>query len=383
MNILAGLVKSLFESSLMFWDVLWPLILGFFLSAVIQALVSHKTIAKNLGKDNIRCISLASLLGAASSSCSYAAVALARSIFTKGASFLSSMVFQIASTNLVIELGLVLWILMGWQFALAEWIGGVIMIAILSLFLKSTLSKDMIDMAKKQAKKGFLGRMEGHASMDMSIDKKGSFWSRLFSSKGFTAVSHFFVMDWLSILTDLFLGFIIAGALEVFVPKTFWQAFFFSGNSTMSFIEGPLIGPLVAIFSFVCSVGNVPLAAVLWNGGISFGGVISFIFADLIIIPILNIYRKYYGKKVMLYILGAFYITMAIAGYIIESLFDLLKIVPLDRNLEVFKVGFQFNYTAILNILFLILAIVLIKRFLRTNGMMMVQMMNKPSTHKE
>jgi uncharacterized membrane protein YraQ (UPF0718 family) len=206
----------------------------------------------------------------------------------------------------------------------------------------------------------------------------GSFFSRLFSSRGLTAVSNYFVMDWASVWVDIVLGLLIAGALAAWVPNAFWQAFFFANDPTLAKIEGPLVGPLVAMLSFVCSVGNVPLAAVLWRGGISFGGVVSFIFADLIILPILDIYRKYYSWKVMGYILVTFYLTMAAAGYIVEFLFAALGIIPQDRNVAAITEGIQWNYTTVLNIIFLIVAAILIIRFIRTGGLPMLRMMDMP-----
>jgi uncharacterized membrane protein YraQ (UPF0718 family) len=220
--------------------------------------------------------------------------------------------------------------------------------------------------------------MEGHAAMDMSVSG-GSLLSKIFSGNGFTAISHFFVMDWASVWIDIALGLLIAGALAAWVPNSFWQAFFLTGNPTAAKIEGPLVGPLVSIISFVCSVGNVPLAAVLWRGGISFGGVVSFIFADLIILPILDIYRKYYGWKVMPYILVTFYTTMALAGYAVEFLFQALGLIPQNRSIVNLTSGIQWNYTTVLNIIFLVLAAILITRFLRTGGPAMLRMMNRPA----
>ena len=214
--------------------------------------------------------------------------------------------------------------------------------------------------------------------MDMSVSG-GSFFSRLLSKRGFTAVSHFFAMDWASVSVDIVLGLLIAGALAAWVPDSFWRAFFFSNNPTLARIEGPLVGPLVSLVSFVCSVGNVPLAAVLWRGGISFGGAVSFIFADLIILPILDIYRKYYGWRVMGYILVTFYLTMAAAGYVVEFLFQALGIIPTNRNVVAISRGAQWNYTSVLNIIFLILAAILVIRFIRTGGVSMLRVMNKPA----
>jgi uncharacterized membrane protein YraQ (UPF0718 family) len=218
--------------------------------------------------------------------------------------------------------------------------------------------------------------MEGHAAMDMSLSG-GTFWTRLASSRGFTAVSHYFVMDWLSVWTDIAIGFLLAGAMATFVPSSFWQSLFLAGNQSLSFLVGPLIGPIVAMISFVCSVGNIPLAAVLWQGGISFGGVISFIFADLLVLPILNIYRKYYGKRMALYIFATFFVAMAVAGYVVEILFAALHIVPANRSILAPVENISLNFTSILNIAFLILSAVLVWRFLKTGGPEMMRMMSK------
>src|SRR5579883_1980199 len=378
MQILNGIIQALFMSFSMFWEILWPLILGFTLSGIIQALVSHQAMAKTLGCDGPKCLTFATLFGIASSSCSYAAVALARSIFQKGASFTASMAFELASTNLVIELGIILIVLMGWQFALAEFIGGILMVILISIIFCLTLRPQLVQAAKAQAEKNLVGRMEGHATMDMSVSG-GSFFSKLFSGKGFTAVSSYFVMDWASVWVDIVIGLLIAGALAAWVPDSFWRAFFFSNDPTIAKIEGPLVGPLVAIISFVCSVGNVPLAAVLWRGGISFGGVVSFIFADLIVLPILDIYRRYYSWRVMLYILVTYYITMAAAGYVVELVFAALGIIPTDRTVAAIAEGPSLNYTSVLNIIFLAIAAALTIRFLRTGGRAMLRMMYKPT----
>jgi uncharacterized protein len=373
--ILTDLLNALFMAVSMLWEILWPLILGFTLSGIVQAVVSHQALAKALGGDSPKNLSLATLFGIASSSCSYAAVALARSLFQKGASFTSAMAFELASTNLVIELGIILIVLMGWQFMVAEYLGGLLMVIFLALIFRFTLTPRLVQQAREHAEEGRAGRMEGHAAMDMSVSG-GSFWQKLFSEKGFTAVSHYFVMDWASVWVDIALGLLIAGALAAWVPESFWHAFFLSNNPTWAKIEGPLVGPLVAMISFVCSVGNVPLAAVLWRGGISFGGVVSFIFADLIILPILDIYRKYYGWKTMGFILITFYVAMAAAGYCIEFLFAALGIIPQNRNVVAFSEGIHWNYTSVLNIVFLALAAVLLIRFIRTGGVAMLKMMD-------
>jgi len=215
--------------------------------------------------------------------------------------------------------------------------------------------------------------------MDMSVGGEGSILARITSPKGFTAVSHFFVMDWAMIWIDIALGLLIAGALAVWVPKEFWQAFFLSTDPVGSKIVGPLIGPIVAIVSFVCSVGNVPLAAVLWNGGISFGGVIAFLFADLIVLPILDIYRRYYGLRIALLLLAVSYAAMAGAAYILELVFDVAGLVPQQRSAQIIEAHLTWNYTTWLNTAFLGLAGLLVWRFLKTGGPEMLRIMNQPA----
>ncbi|OBG55126.1 MULTISPECIES: permease [unclassified Mycobacterium] len=359
----------------MTWEILWALILGFALSAVVQAVVRRSTIVSLLGDDRPRTLAVAAGLGAASSSCSYAAVALARSLFRKGASFTAAMAFEIGSTNLVVELGIILALLMGWQFTAAEFVGGPLMIVVLAVLFRLFVRSRLIDAARAQAERGIAGSMEGHAAMDMSIQRQGSFWRRLFSGEGFTSVSHVFVMEWLAILRDLVLGLLIAGAIAAWVPAAFWRGFFLADDPGLSALWGPIVGPVVAIVSFVCSIGNVPLAAVLWNGGISFGGVIAFIYADLLILPILNIYRKYYGTKMMLTLLGTFYASMVAAGYLVELLFGATKLIPTQRNATVMEAAISWNYTTWLNIAFLAVAAVLAIRFVTSGGMPMLRMM--------
>src|SRR5437762_4855804 len=226
--------------------------------------------------------------------------------------------------------------------------------------------------------------MEGHATMDMSVSREGSVLSRLASPEGFTATSHSFLMDWAAVYRDVFGGLLIAGAVAAWVPNSFWQGFFLVDHPVLAKLWGPLIGPLVAMLSFVCSIGNVPLAAVLWNGGISFGGVIAFIFADLIILPILNIYRKYYGRRMALFILATFYATMVAAGYVVEVLFGALGLIPSGpRHADVMAAGIHFNYTSVLNVLSLVVAAVLLVRFLRTGGPAMLRMMDEPMDEHE
>ncbi|MFD2416070.1 permease [Amycolatopsis pigmentata] len=359
----------------MTWEVLWALILGFALSAVVQAVVRKSTIVRLMGDDRPRTLAIASGLGAASSSCSYAAVALARSLFRKGANFTAAMAFEIGSTNLVIELGIIMALLLGWQFTLAEFVGGPLMIVGIAVLFRLFVRRHLLDKAREQAERGVAGAMEGHAAMDMSVTGEGSFRRRLFSRDGFTSVAHVFVMEWAAILRDLVLGLLIAGAVGAWVPESFWHAFFFTGSPVASALWGPLIGPVVAILSFVCSIGNVPLAAVLWNGGISFGGVLAFIFADLLILPILNIYRRYYGTRMALALFGIFYAAMVAAGYLIELIFGVAGLVPRERSAAVLEAGISWNYTTWLNIVFLAVAGVLVLRFVRTGGIPMLRAM--------
>jgi uncharacterized membrane protein YraQ (UPF0718 family)/YHS domain-containing protein len=375
MSVVAAVGQALQMAFFMFWEVLWPLALGFLISGIVQTVVSRRTVVGLLGTDDLRGISIATVLGAASSSCSYAAVAVGRGLFRKGATFANAILFEFASTNLVFELGLVLLVLLGWQFVAAEFAGGLLMIAILAVIFKYTLRARMVDAALEQAEKGLHGRMEGHGEMDMSITD-GPFLGRLFSARAFTAVSHYFYMDVASLYQDLILGFLISGALAAWVPNQFWQALFLSNHPQLGAVWGPIVGPIISMLSFVCSVGNVPLAVVLWNGGISFGGVISFIFADLIIIPILNIYRKYYGGRMSLYLLGVSYLAMVIAGFAIGGLFQLLGLTPARHFVTVFQTHPTWNYTTFLDIAFLALAAILGWRFLRTGGPEMLRAMN-------
>src|SRR6202521_4721216 len=312
MGLIDAVLRALSFSFGMTWEILWALILGFTLSAVVQAVVSKAEISRLLPDDSPRCLTIAAALGAASSSCSYAAVAITRSLFRKGANFTAAMAFEIASTNLVVELGVILALLIGWQFTAAEFVGGRVMIVFVAVFFRLFLRKRLLAAAKEQADRGLAGSMEGHAAMDMSIEAEGSLCHRLRSTQGLTSISHIFVMEWAAVLRDVALGLLIAGAIAAWVPDSFWGHFFAVDHPLLSKIWGPLIGPIVSMLSFVCSIGNVPLAGVLWNGGISFGGVVAFIFADLIILPILVIYRKYYGTRMMLFILGSFYLAMVL-----------------------------------------------------------------------
>jgi uncharacterized protein len=371
------ILEALKIAFFMFWEVLWSLALGFLLSAVVQAVISKRAILRALGQDSPRSVVVASAFGIASSSCSYAAVAIARSLFRRGATLANAIIFEFASTNLVIELGLILFILLGWQFLLAEYAGGALMIVLLAFAFRLTLRRRLLEEARAQAEKGLAGKMEGHAAMDMSVTE-GPFLRRLFSDRAFTAISHYFVMDIYSIWVDLSGGFLIAGAVAAWIPNSFWSAFFLTGHPLLAEIWGPLIGPVISMLIFVCSIGNVPLAAVLWGSGISFGGVISFIFADLLIPPILNIYRKYYGGRVALYLAVVSYLAMALAGFLISLAFMALGWVPVRHAFNFAEAAPSWNYTTFLNVVFLIVVAVLLFRFLRTGGVQMLRTMDTP-----
>jgi uncharacterized protein len=377
--LIKAVIDALGMAFAMGWEILWPLILGFALSGVVQAVVSHREMVRLLPNDRPRSIAIALALGAASSSCSYAAVALARSLFRKGADFTAAMAFELASTNLVAELSIIMLVLLGWQFTLAEFVGAPIMVVILVVLFRKFLKPELVDEARRQAEKGIAGRMEGHADMDMSVADGGSLWRRITSQQGRTAISHYFVMDWAAVWLDIVGGLLIAGALAAWVPQEFWQSFFLVDHPVLAKIWGPIVGPLVAVIAFVCSVGNIPLAAVLWNGGISFGGVIAFIFADLIVLPVLDIYRKYYGLKMAGFLFVTFYAAMAVAALIVEGIFGALGVVPAQRNAQIVEAAIAWNYTTWLNIAFLALAALLVWRFLRTGGPAMLRMMNRPA----
>jgi len=368
-----AILHALQISFFMLWEVLWPLALGFLISAMIQTVVSKRAVTSALGRPDLKGFVLACGLGAASSSCSYAAVAVARALFRRGATFVNAIIFEFASTNLVFELGLVLLVLLGWQFVAAEFAGGLLMAIILWILFKVTLRQRMVDDAKRQAERGVFGSThEAHGEMDVSITE-GPFLSRLFSRRAFTAISHAFYMDLNALYMDLGLGFLIAGALAAWVPNSWWQAFFLTNHPTLNEFWGPLIGPVISMLSFVCSVGNVPLAVVLWNGGISFGGVVSFIFADLIILPILNIYRKYYGGRTAVYLFVVSYVAMALAGFLVGGAFQLLGLAPTNHHVAVFETQPTWNYTTFLDIAFLVVMAVVAWRFVTTGGIEMLR----------
>ncbi len=380
---LTAIGRALYMAAAMGWKMLWALILGFIVSGVIQAVVSRKEMGKLLPDARLGTILKATGLGAASSSCSYAATAIARSIVKQGGDFTSAIVFQFASTNLVLELGLILWSLLGWRFTLAQFAGGFVMIGLLGLLFRLFLRPRLVRAAVEQARSDVHGKMEGHAEMDMSVGGDRPFLQRLFSAEAFTAISHFFWSDVAMLWVDICGGLLISGAVAAWVPKSVWAVVFATHDPVVSKIVGPLVGPLVAIFTFVCSVGNVPLAAVLWNAGSSFGGVIAFLFADLIVLPILDIYRRYYGWCMAGFLLVSFYVAMAAAAYVVEIVFGLLHLTPKapPAGASQMSIGFAWDYTTWLNLILLIPAAVLLWRFMTKGGPKMLKMMEQPGGH--
>jgi uncharacterized protein len=340
MHVLIDIGHSFREGFFMFWETLWALVLGFGLSGAVQAFVSRSEMERLLGRSGPREIARASLLGAASSSCSYAASAMAKTLFQRGADFVSSMVFMFASTNLVIELGIVIWVLLGWQFALGELVGGVIMIVLFSLGARLVLRRREID----EARAG-LG--------DADVRAAGGRRPRPTSLAGWADASSYTLADAKMLRKEMAAGYVVAGFLAVLIPASLWHSVFISGHGFWTSLENVVVGPFIAVVSFVCSVGNVPLAAALWHGGISFGGVVSFVFADLITLPLLLIYRRYYGRRLTLKLLAIFWTVMSAAGLAVEYLFRGAGIEPTKRPEVVAPTGFRWNYTTYLDIVFL------------------------------
>lgn len=352
--------RSLREAFFMFWATLWPLILGFGLSGAVQTFVPRDTLRRKLGDHRPTAVARATAYGMVSSSCSYAASAMAKSLFVRGADYIAAMVFMFASTNLVIELGIVLIVLMGWQFAVSEFVGGFIMIGLLATLGALWLRGRLVVGARSRLE-GRAGSDHEHAhGLDARDGSEGVSVRRQLRSAGKWADSATYTMADLTMLRrDLLLGYLVAGFLAVLVPVSAWQAVFVTGHGFWTSLENAIVGPFIAIISFVCSIGNVPLAAALWHGGISFGGVIAFLFADLITFPLLMIYRKYYGTRLMLRMLVVFWALMSTAALLTELLFHAAGAVPTARPASVVSTGFAWNYTTYLNIVFLALFAVL------------------------
>jgi uncharacterized membrane protein YraQ (UPF0718 family) len=344
------LLDSLREAFFMLWETLWALVLGFTLSGAVQAFVSRDQMERAMGDHRPRTVVRTSLLGAASSSCSYAASALAKSLFQRGADFTTSMVFMFASTNLVIELGIVLWLLLGWQFALAELVGGVIMIVLFVLLAPRILPREQIEAARART------QTAGH---DHGTHEPTRPWrERIRTRDGWADAAGYTVSDLTMLRRELVIGYLVAGVLAVAVPASFYEALFVPGHGALTEIENVVLGPVIAFISFVCSIGNVPLAAALYEGGISFGGTVAFVFADLVALPLVLIYAKLYGRRLAIRLVLAFWAVMSTAGLLTDLLFRAVGIDAPGRKAEIVPAHFSWNYTTFLNIAFLGLAAV-------------------------
>ncbi len=361
MSVLGPIAGGLREGFFMFWETLWALVLGFGLSGVVQAFVTRGQMERALGRPGVATLGRATFLGMVSSSCSYAATAMAKSLFQKGADFTAAMVFMIASTNLVVELGIVLALLLGWQFTASEFVGGILMIAMFAVVARFFFPRTLVDAARTRLQAGGDAGAHDHQAMSgISLEEQEAaervpFARRVRTLAGWSDAASYTMADITMLRREMVIGFGVAGFLAVLVPTAVWAHIFISGNGFWTSLENAIVGPLIAIISFVCSIGNVPLAAALWKGGISFGGVVAFIFADLITFPLLVIYRKYFGRKVMLRILISFWIVMSLGGLAVEYLFSAFGLVPTSRPTEIAPTSFAFNYTSVLNVVFLVI----------------------------
>ena len=349
--------RSLREAFFMFWETFWPLVLGFGLSGAVQAFVSRDSLRAKLGSHRPPAVARATGYGMASSSCSYAASAMGRSLFARGADFVTTTVFMFASTNLVIELGLVLIVLIGWQFAAGEFVGGAIMVVLLATLGGWWFHRRSIDEARQHVGAGVDGHQHGSAGEERL--QRAPWSEKLRSKAGWADAAGYTMADLSMVRRELLIGYTVAGFLAVLVPVGAWHAVFLQGHGIWTTIENAVVAPLVAVISFVCSIGNVPLAAALWKGGISFGGVISFLFADLIAFPLLLIYRRYYGTRMAVRMLVGFWAVMSVAGLATEAIFRAAGIVPTSRPVEVAPVRFAWNYTTYLNLVALCLFVAL------------------------
>ena len=350
--------ESLKMAFFMLWETLWALVLGFGLSGVVQAFVPRESMERVMGDHGPAAVGRATVFGMVSSSCSYAATAMAKSLFQKGADFVTAMAFMFASTNLVLELGIVLLILMGWQFAAAEFIGGPIMIVLLVAVGGLVLHRRITDPARARLESGMVGGHDHQAMVGVSLARQAELerapWrEKLASPAAWADAASYTMADITMLRKELAIGYVVAGIITVFVPHRVWEDIFFSGHGFWTAAENVLIGPFIAVVSFVCSIGNVPLANALWHSGLGFGGVIAFIFADLITFPLLLIYRKYYGLGLTLRLLAVFWAVMAAAGLAVEGLFALLDWIPHGMGGEVVHSRLEWNYTSVLNIAFL------------------------------
>jgi uncharacterized membrane protein YraQ (UPF0718 family)/YHS domain-containing protein len=347
-DVLSTVGDGLEQSFLMAYEVWWALVLGFAISAVVQAWVPRQRIESALSSGGLVPVAKATGLGAASSSCSYAAIAIAKSLFQKGASAASALAFQFASTNLVWELGLVLWVLLGWQFTLAEYVGGIVMIALMAALLRFFVSPRLEEAARRHAQAADTGHQH-----HMAGSEQLGWRERLTRADAWSDVAHNFRGDWQMLWKEILTGFLLAGFIGL-LGNGFFNGLFLKGAPPLvEAIENVLVGPIIAVLSFVCSIGNIPLAAVLWSGGISFAGVMAFIFADLIVLPIIAAYRKYYGAAFALRITALMFVTMVTAALLVDGLFSGLGLIPTGprpTRADIFG-SVQLDYKLVLNIL--------------------------------
>lgn len=345
-DVLSLLLEGLGHAAMMGWEIWWALVLGFAISAIVQAWAPHERVEALLAGPGAAPIARATGFGAASSSCSYAAIAIAKSLFQKGASSAASLAFQFASTNLVWELGLVIWVLMGWQFTLAEYLGGVVMILLMWAMLRLFVSKQLEEEAREHARGADTGHEHHIAATNIPLREK------LTDSQSWSDVAHNFRGDWQMLWKEIVIGLLLAGYIALLGNDFFSSLFLTGAPPLVQTVWGAVIGPVIAMLSFVCSVGNIPLAAVLWSGGLSFAGVIAFIFADLIVLPIIVAYRKYYGNAYAARIVALMFVTMVIAALIIDLVFGLAGLIPSTRpsTADVFGM-IKLDYKAVLNVI--------------------------------
>ncbi|MBX0288040.1 permease [Haloarcula salinisoli] len=381
--IVDGIFESLRIGFGFLWTAAWAIIMGLVITSLVQVYVSKERMARVLGEETVGGVTKATLFGAASSGCSFGAIAIGKGLFKKGAHVVNVLAFMFASTNLIVELGLMILILLGWEFLVAELLGGVILIAVMAVLVHLTLPENLFDEVRQTLNDRDHDHgitedptcgMEGKDEYSLVTDggetlkfcsegcmetyeqeaaSSGGWRDELLSWGGWYKIGNQYRKEWSMIWKDVVAGFLVSGFVIVFVPQSVWNTLFLQGEGVLVSAENAIMGVAIAVISFVGSMGNVPFAVALWGGGISFAGVIAFVYADLITIPVLNVYRKYYGWKVMLYILGVFFVTMAFTGFLMEELFDVLGIVPdlAGGQTATEQTYFEFNYTFYLNVI--------------------------------
>jgi uncharacterized membrane protein YraQ (UPF0718 family) len=381
--LLDGILESLRIGVGFLWTAAWAIIMGLTITSLVQVYVSKERMAQVLGRGDLAGLTKATVFGAASSGCSFGAVAIGKGLFKKGAAVVNVLAFMFASTNLIVELGLMIFILLGWEFLVAELLGGLVLIAVVAVIVHLTLPENLFSEVREELETRDREHgvtedptcgMEGHDAFAIKTDggevltfcsrgcmetyeqeaaSSGGWREELRSWGGWYKLGNQYRKEWSMIWKDVIFGFLASGFVIVFVPQSVWNALFLQGDGVLVSAENAVMGVTIAVLSFVGSMGNVPFAVALWGGGISFAGVIAFVYADLITIPVLNVYRKYYGWRVMAYILGVFFVTMAFTGFLMEELFDLLGIVPdlAGGQTASEQTFFEFNYTFYLNLI--------------------------------